>query len=179
MRGTAFDDDAQSPRLLSMQQAAVSFPCLTGEFPEGGPAAFVVLDHAERLAGGNLLASLLATRQMTGALAPRRPPRGSVLSRTWQHLQHVRACTGASVNWVLVSEHGWGSGAFMHDTLHLRRPAEVHFPAYQQSQLLNVRFILPLVKLATRHDVRLHATEPAILEPCRGSLTSMRLPRRL
>jgi len=32
----------------------------------------VVLDHAERLAGGNLLASLLATRQMTGALAPRR-----------------------------------------------------------------------------------------------------------
>jgi len=43
------------------------------------------------------------------------------------------------VNWVLLSDHGWGSGAFMHDTLHLRRPAEVHFPAYQQSQLLNVR----------------------------------------
>ena len=49
------------------------------------------------------------------------------------------ARTGASVNWVLLSDHGWGSGAFMHDTLVLRRPAEVHFPAYQQSQLLTVR----------------------------------------
>ena len=45
------------------------------------------------------------------------------------------------MNWMLLSDHGWGSGAFMHDTLHLSRPAEVHFPAYQQSQLLDVRFL--------------------------------------
>ena len=47
------------------------------------------------------------------------------------------------MNWVLLSDHGWGSGAFMHDTLHLGRPTEVHFPAYQQSQLLDVRLSGP------------------------------------
>lgn len=72
MRVPTNSDDAWSRRYVFTQQTAACVPRLTGEFPEGGPAACVVLDHAERLAGGNLLASLLATRQMTGALAPRR-----------------------------------------------------------------------------------------------------------
>lgn len=53
-------------RLILNKHSVVS----AGILPENGPAGYVVLDHAERLAGSPTLASLLRTRQLTGRTPP-------------------------------------------------------------------------------------------------------------
>lgn len=46
---------------------------------------------------------------------------------------------GANVNWVLISEHGWGGGAFTYDTTPVERFGHVLFPAYNSGTLAKVK----------------------------------------
>ena len=46
---------------------------------------------------------------------------------------------------ILVSQHAWASGAFWRDTCPCVQPAEVHFPAYEDDELLQVPCLLSAV----------------------------------
>jgi origin recognition complex subunit 5 len=75
-----------------------------------GGAAWVVLDRAERLAGGELLAALLRARD----------------------------ATGANVGVVLISALRWDTGAFSCGAHGVPPPLQVAFPAYSPDELATI-----------------------------------------
>lgn len=74
--------------------------------------AWLVLDNAHRLAGGELLAGLMRAREDTGA----------------------------EVALLLVGTAPWASGRYLHGTAAELPPKEVPFPAYRPDQLQRVQW---------------------------------------
>lgn len=74
------------------------------------PCCWLVLDHADRLAGSELLAGLMRAREDTGA----------------------------DVAVLMLGHVGWGSGRYLRDTSAALPPKEVYFGAYRPEQLQQV-----------------------------------------
>lgn len=76
-----------------------------------GGRAWLVLDHTDRLAGGDLL----------------------------QQLMRAREDTGADLALLLIGQASWASGRYLHGTQPELPPGEVAFHAYRPDQLQRVR----------------------------------------
>ncbi|KAL4457995.1 hypothetical protein ABPG75_012860 [Micractinium tetrahymenae] len=114
---------------------------LPGIVGQRGPC-WLVLEHADRLAGTDLLSALL----------------------------RVREDTGAQVAVLLIGRAGWGSGRYLRDTAGALPPQEVHFAAYAPDQLEKImaRRWVALHGEGDAHPLRqfLHAFVPSF---CRAS----------
>ena len=73
--------------------------------------SWLVVDNAQRIAGGDLLSALMRARDVTGA----------------------------NLGLVLLSSLSWGTGRFLRDTVTALPCADVHFPAYLPDQLTKAR----------------------------------------
>ncbi|KAK9837270.1 hypothetical protein WJX81_002658 [Elliptochloris bilobata] len=96
--------------VLKAEQVSDFLAQLSGLAPSGGPVHYIVVDHAQRLAGSALPGILLRLHELSGA--------------------------SASV--ILVSHVTWGSMAFAHGTMDAPRPYQISFPGYSLAELTSI-----------------------------------------
>lgn len=91
---------------------AAAAPCPLPGAAQRGPCV-LVLDHAHRLAGSEILADLM----------------------------RVREGTALALVLVLVGREGWAQGMYLQHGLHTLEPKEVHFRSYQPRELQQVGWV--------------------------------------
>ena len=105
-------DEGGSPRharYLRTTPRSLPHAAVVGRRPSA-PACWVVLDHAQRIAGSELLTVLM----------------------------RVRGSSGANVGVLLISSVAWASGRYLRDTASAPDPDTLFFPAYRPDQLQRV-----------------------------------------
>lgn len=119
-----------------------------GVAPSTGPLRYIVLDHVQILAGQELLTALSRLRELTGTLLNSKTA-AAVHSElhtrfciqtadSWMQTWDTCAFPGANVEVLMISQAPWGCELYENDALAMTPPKEIHFPAYEISELEEV-----------------------------------------